>query len=206
MNYLLKAHSHNPLYHEMQELSVESFRLFLAGDWDVIFMDFEGSEDLMPGEWKDFTAWRRIYVGGFYLTYSLWKAGNSVFMCGADTLCLRPTEIFGTTNQMRMYWGEHGYLNGDVMYFPAEMEQKVWDRGFQEIDSLRTDWGHIQDLYNEMFRVQEPRPELDPSMNYAPEIYPNPCPPEEARIQHFHATKGAEEVLRRMREAMSWRR
>jgi hypothetical protein len=203
MNYLFKTHSHNPIFQEMQELSVRSFRKYLAGDWDVLYIDFLGSEELMPGEWKDFTTWRRLYVNGFYVVYFLWKAGNSILLTGADTLCLQPTELFGTTQQMRMFWGERDCLNGDVIYFPAEMKQETWDVGLEEVQRLRTDWGHIQDLYNNMFNSQNPVPELDPSMNYAPEYIPNPLPESEAKIRHFHSTKGPEEVLRKMREIMA---
>jgi len=156
----------------------------------------------------------------------LWHNGHNVLFADADTLAVRPVEMFGHFGEMRLFGLTHQlshsrqdipygrYMNGAVMYMPQSMEPLLWELG----DTLASHWpegmwSYMQYIFNRMFWAQgEPEDWLHPELNFQ-----EPCALvkdgdhsnaglawHEARIIHFHSSRGAADALATMRRVASW--
>lgn len=208
----LKGHEK---YNDMYNLSRASAKRFLAGDWEEV----------------KFTAPvldARLYqIAQWYTIKELWfREPCNILAMGADTLFIRPTEIFGRFKEMRMFNytdpRSHEefphYFNDDIRYYPADMDPNVWAVGERKMGEWFThkqahwDWGQL--IHNYQFWSQKNVPENEvvfPSLNWmahnlralTPEAIQyheiwNQCPIANANIIHFCGSRGAEQTFETM--------
>ena len=197
-------------YNGMYDCSRLSARKFLAGDWEEI----------------KFTApvldARMYQIAQWYAVKELWFREPCNILCmGADTLFIKPTEIFGRYNKMMMFnytdpryhkEFEH-YFNDDIRYYPATMDPKVWDIGEQKMEGWfehsEANWGwgqliHNYQMWSQGVSVNEV---LDPTVAFQmlgskisdTEAWNN-CPISTAKILHFHGSRDADNRLSVMTE------
>jgi hypothetical protein len=147
----------------------------------------------------------------------LHSAGHNLLVVDADTLCVRPTEVFGKWNRLAMFnmanakvpygaFPRAQYLHSAVRYIPKEFS--LWDTGQELVDRWDYDmWAYDQYVWNAMFWAQEGvEPEraeeyADPRYCYVPlPEYDNlGVPKSEARIVHFGETRGVKNCLEKMK-------
>lgn len=201
MNYLLgQVYDLGSIYMEMYQISRNSFRRYLRGEYEELFLHEDYPKPL------EMDGYRAMYRHSFAEIRRLVESGNNVLVCCCDTFCQRPTEIFGRYEQMMMFWKTSGpdyrerpQLNGGVMYFPASMDLELFQPAEERIAKLGNDWGEIQEIYNDMFWAQSPVPELNPAMNWCP-LVKNPLDESEANIIHFHASRDSQKTRETMKE------
>jgi hypothetical protein len=149
------------LYNKMYELSRSSARKFLSGEWEEICY----TAPVLDA--------RMFQIAQWYAVKELWFKEKCNILCmGADTMFIRPTEIFGRWSEMRLfnhtdpryhndmkpysYLGE--YYNDDVRYFPADMDPKIWEIGERHMADWFTHsqshWDCGQLINNHMFWSQ----------------------------------------------------
>jgi hypothetical protein len=207
----LKGHEK---YNEMYKLSRNSARKFLQGEWEEI-------KFIAP------VLDARLYqIAQWYTIKELWhREPCNILAMGADTLFMRPTEIFGQFKEMRMFnytdprqhaEFEH-YFNDDIRYYPADMDPAVWAVGERRMGEWFTheqahwDWGQL--IHNYQFWSQDiPADDLlKPNLNWmahnlrdlTPEIINwhevwNRCSLADANIVHFSGSRGAEQTVATM--------
>lgn len=161
-------------YMKMHALSLQSFKDNLAGEWEFIF--FNKEVDNIQSVFKDH----------FFEIYDIWKQGNcNILYCGPDNLMMKPTTIFGQYDDFRMfnytdpkaldershYNIDHPhFFNADVRYYPASMDQAIWDLGAGMTRNWDFNcWNTEQIILNHMLWSQEGRTlenTLDPTMAY----------------------------------------
>lgn len=206
-NYLLSmcfdsGNGQYETYKKMQELSLKSFTKNLLGDWSFILLDGV----IQPAN---------MFKSVFWMEQGLARSGNSnILVTGADTLCVKPTAIFGEYSNFMMFGPAdcdspilspeiQRYMCG-VYYYPQNVDVKVLDLGASLAhkwdDSV---WDYCQWVYNKMYYAQVLKnPAVDARFSYqlpkARDYVNNGIQISEARIVHFHATRGAEYVLRAM--------
>lgn len=202
-------------YQIMAKISKASFEKFCQEPFEYILWE----EDALNSDDCTFKNWRDIK--------QLWHSEPcNVFWAGADTLMVRPTNIFGRWQEFRLFNytdpKSHGvfvhYFNDDVRYFPASMSAETWDLGeslwSQRETSPDRHWGFDQNRHNQIFWSQ-PIPDQDrhhPEMNWmamnlrsldanvvAWHEHWNNCPINRANILHFNASRGSEATIRIMR-------
>lgn len=192
-------------YQEMTELSINSFKENLSGEWEHRQVDVPYNEDI-----------DQIFYKNFKQLYKWWQEGHNVFYVNIDMLCVKPTEVFGLYDKLTMFWQTDPpstkrfptNFNCAVMYIPKETKQEVWDYGFEKyreyFDGERVGWAADQDIFNEMLYHQGEQPEtyLDNKLHYlahpnAEEL--NEITEDEAHIVHYFSTRGFEEALERMK-------
>ena len=216
MNYLLlpcyavnEAPDPESLMEKMVRAALASYRKNLAGPW---------KEHIARGSFVTPTSEAQMTMVGmaaFFLAFTLWNGNNNVLMVDADTICRKPTEIFGKYHEMFMPyftcgpdWSRQkfpkGYMNGGVVYFPSSMERSVWHIGFEKMTQLDYNycsWDTTQAILNEMFWAQTKQPDPDPKLNYSARVE-TPISYEDAQIVHFHASRGPAAALQQMQAAL----
>lgn len=198
-------------YQEMYNISRASARKFLSGTWEEI-------KFVAP------VLDARLYqIAQWYAIKELWfrEPCNILFM-GADTLFMKPTEIFDKYDTMRMFNYTDPkthpefphYFNDDIRYYPANMDPKVWNIGERCMNQWFThkesDWGwgqliHNYQLWSQGLTVEEI---IDPTLAYQGFMYPdysketgdayNNCRLEDAKIIHWHGSRGAARTVEMM--------
>lgn len=163
---------------------------------------------------------RLFQIAQWYMVKELWFREPCNILCmGADTLFKAPTEIFGQYKEMRLFnytdprhhpdmlkYSEHmHYFNDDIRYFPAEMNPKIWEYGERLMahwfGHRESHWAWGQLIHNHMFWSQG----LDIKEVHRPELAWqvfllekeqaekfNNCAYEQAKILHFHGSRGSE--------------
>jgi len=198
-------------YRAMYELSKASFEKNLNCLDDVVL--FSGED----------THIQNVFRGDAFRIYDMWKNEPcNILFCGLDTLCIKETDIFDRFDDFMMFnyteagpklengmpapvFGFDHYFNAHVRYYPHTMSSNTWDIGMSMVNNWDySEWGMEQHILNSMLWSQDVtfndayRPELawqgiwDADKNGGVDI-------EDANIIHFHATRGAESVLDRMR-------
>ena len=119
----------------------------------------------------------RMFRKIFDLSHAIWKGGDNLLFVDADSLCIRPTEVFNLPeNQFRLF-GSAGditrfekyfpyYFLSGVRYLPSGMDPALWDLGeqlWEEFDKEcalnplwreHNRWDFEQYVYNRMFYHQ----------------------------------------------------
>ena len=205
-----------PTYQKMHELSVLSHRACLQGDWELVF--FQGKTADIHQALKE----------TFFKIYELWSSEPcNILYTDPDTLMVAETEMFGkydhfrmfnltdpqSFNQPNIYGKEYRYfLNAGVRYFPSSMKQETWNTGLDMAARWNIpDWNIEQIILNEMAWGQglTPAEMIDPRMAYQAFMLPggeqwadqwNNCAFSDAKIVHWHSTRGAENRLELMEQ------
>jgi hypothetical protein len=142
------------LYQEMYQLSRRTARHFLKSDWQEYCI----TSPVLDARLNAIHCWYQIK--------ELWHQERCNILCmGADTLFIKPTDIFNRFEEMRLFNftdpRSHievtNYFNDDIKYFPATMSPNVWEYGermmarwFNPTDPDH-DWAVGQIIHNHMF-------------------------------------------------------
>lgn len=197
-------------YEDMYRISRASARKFLIGPWEEV----------------KFTAPvldARLYqIAQWYTIKELWhREPCNILAMGADTLFIKPTEIFGKFHNMRMFNytdpKQHSefphYFNDDIRYYPADMDPKVWSIGEQKMAEWFThtegNWAWGQLIHNYQFWSQnlDPADVLIPQLAWQAFTFDkaygdtwNGCPFERAHVIHFHGSRDSDSRVTVMTE------
>jgi len=206
MNYLVIPcfklnDNQQPPLSELLKVSAASYRRNLAGPWTLETLQ----EDLTHLATAD--AWHHMTAELFDMLHDHWQRGDNVLRVDVDTVCVKPTEIFGRYQRMFLPWMTccfdsryPTYMNGGVAYYPAAMEARTWEIGAAMVRRYDYQtWADDQRLWNDMFWSQSERPTPDPSLNFSPHVS-SPLLIDEAQIIHLHQTRNRAEALKQMRE------
>lgn len=203
-------------YHKMHELSVRSHEACLQGDWELVF--FGGETENIHEALRE----------TFYKVYDLWKSEPcNILYTDPDVLMVAEVDFFDrfaefrmfnvtdprSFNQPNVYNKAYPYfLNAGVRYFPAIMEQQVWDLGLSMANQWDlSDWDTEQIILNEMAWSQGLPPEqmIVPELAYQAFMIPdysqyadawNGCKFEDAKVIHWHSSRNAEKRLQIMQQ------
>jgi hypothetical protein len=192
-------------YQAMYDISRASARRFLQGDWEEV----KFSAPVLDA---------RLYqIAQWYTIKELWFREPCNILCmGADTLFIRPTEIFGHYSNMMMFnytdprkhkEFEH-YFNDDIRYYPADMNSQVWEVGEEAMngwfDHKENIWGwgqlvHNYQLWSQGLSINDV---LDPKMAYQAFSLNqqhsdqwNSISVNQAHIMHFHGSRDCDSRL-----------
>ena len=187
------------IYNEMYDISRASAKKFLAGTWQEI----KHTAPVLDA--------RMFQIAQWYMIKELWfQEPCNILIMGADTMFLRPTEIFGQFKEMRMFnytdpktHPEHPHnFNDDIRYYPATMDPAVWDLGerlmSQWFSHAESDWACGQHIHNHMLWSQGVSVEemLKPQLawqamgsNDQEATNWNKCAYHEAHILHLHGSR-----------------
>ncbi len=206
-------------YMDMHDISLETFKKHLAGDWEFVFFN------------KEVDNIQQVFKDHFFELYKLWQAGHNILYCGPDNFVTQPIEVFGKYEDFMMfnytdpkssiepnhYNIQHKhFFNADVRYFPQSMDQEIWNIGLEMAENWDFDcWNTEQFILNHMLWQQPNRTlenTLDPTMAYqGHQLYPmtthrqlensnkwNNCEFKDAKIVHLHGSRNAPEKLQLM--------
>lgn len=88
---------------EMYHLSRDSYFQNLADIDAHVLLTNPGIDGDLRGQDPDYHG--DVFHDMFLKTYELWKKGNSIFYADIDTICVRPTKIFGEFDKFSMFSG-----------------------------------------------------------------------------------------------------
>lgn len=162
-----KALEGHKKYGAMYDISRASARKFLQGDWEEICFTAPVRDA------------RMYQIAQWYVIKELWhREPCNILHMGADTLFIKPTEIFGRYDRMMMFNytdpKSHAefphYFNDDIRYYPANMDPEIWMIGERAMEGWFThsenNWAWGQLIHNYQFWAQDITVEqvLDPTM------------------------------------------
>ena len=166
---------------------------------------------------------RTVFQDHFHKLYDLWKQGGvNILYCDLDVVFLNQARVFGEFDQFSMFnFGDppstrddhYGlefpyYFNCGVRYYPATMDDAVWQHGFQLLENWNPDrWDCEQIIYNAMLWTQ-PVSIIDiyrPRLNWQM-LHPSPLSQfntgfnggvriSDASIVHVHGSRGSGDRL-----------
>jgi len=204
-------------YQEMYRLRLASFKHFVKEPFEAV-------------------AWTDPATNSDTCTYQNWldikelwhKEPCNIFWAGADTLMIRPTELFSDKfpeyrlfnyTDPRSYGDFAHHFNDDIQYYPHTMSNDVWKLGEEWLTQREThpdrNWGFDQLRHNAMFWSQDipDSDRLHPEMAYQamnlrsinPDVIGqhngwNSLSIEQAHILHFHGSRGSQAVINIMKE------
>jgi hypothetical protein len=79
------------------------------------------------------------FYDAFLKTFELWKRGHNIFYGGIDTVCVRPTEVFGKFDKFSMFNGV-GLKNPLI----TTMSETNWYQGFNQGSVTTETFGQIE--------------------------------------------------------------
>lgn len=198
-------------YREMYRLSRSSARMFLQGDWQEICHEAPCLDA------------RMFQIAQWYHIKELWfKEPCNILCMGSDTMFVQPTDMFGNWNTMRLFNytdpRRHpefaNYFNDDIRYFPYDMDPMIWELGERRmsdwVSHAQAHWDCGQLIHNTMFWAQDipDNDRLHPQLNWLSiSLEPgdldrikllehwNRCDFKQARILHFHGSRGPDATL-----------
>jgi hypothetical protein len=202
-------HSVREAYNRMWQISRNSARKFLQGDWEEIVWT-----DPQPSRGELFKRnWTRVK--------DLWhKEPCNILYLDADTIFIRPTEIFDKFFEFRMFnWADPkteyeflNYYNAAVRYYPATIRSETWQVGQATVDHWSLDmYDYEQIVFNRMYWSQHisMHDRHWPKLNWQAVVSDhedllqyqnqwNKCNINEAHIIHAHGSRGAKQSLEMM--------
>jgi hypothetical protein len=198
----------------MHEISTATYQHFLQGEWELKFI---------TGKVEQIN---QAFEQTFWAIYDLWNSEPcNILYTDPDTIAIKPVSIFDQYPQFRMF--NHtdpkqfnnanpynrsypDFFNAGVRYFPATMDQKIWQLG----TSMAQTWDYAtydteQVILNAMLWDQGITVEeaLDPTvawqlfhpdLNFGQQW--NGCSVLDAKILHLHSSRGADGRLNFMRD------
>ena len=187
-------------YGEILEVSIESYRRHLEGDWHPVVLRGDYSQ------YPFLVGVNKMYSDMFAALRTHYREGDNVLFSDSDVVCVKPTRIFGEYQDLRLFWhtdpmrhrGFDPYLNGGIVYVPATMDPSLWQIVDERVSGMQ-EWDDSQVILNKMFYSQHPVPYLVPSLNWSP-IVPSDVDWKYVSLVHFNSTRGAEAVLADMKE------
>ncbi len=201
LSYKVYPDSEHISYQQVRGLCLESYRANLLGQWKEVTLckDYthRGATEGLNLMWQEM----------FLKTMDLCLEGYNVLYVDTDTLCVKPTEIFGRWDDIMMFWptdpregfGFDPYLNGGVVYAPASTPRDRWSVVPDRVKHFR-EWNDSQILWNRLYYGGSgPSHGLHPELNWQ-YCVDSTIPENEAHILHFNTTRGVESALEHMQE------
>jgi len=208
VTYLYDLGADFPVHKEIHDLCVASYEKNLRGDWEHVC--FTGAFD----EGSRNRRYGMMLQDVFGKLFDLQDA--NLFIVDADTLCVRPVDVFGRWNKLTMFnlanarvpynaFPREQYVHSGVRYVPA------WFPLWEPARVLRASWdfdvwAYDQFVWNLLYRSQgvdmvRVKEHLDPRYCWCtPREYDNlDVPEDDAYIVHFHETRNVRACLERMR-------
>jgi hypothetical protein len=202
-------------YQDMYDISRATARAFLKGPYEEIIFQAPVLDN-------------RLYqIAQWYCIKELWfKEPCNILWMGADTMFVKPTEIFGRFNEMRLFnytdprqhdklkcYGAGHYFNDDIRYYPAIMDHKSWAVGEEHMADWfvppHNIWDCGQIIHNHQFWCQDipaddiEHPELAYQMvqgSIERDNQWNGIPIQNAHILHLHGSRNADDRVQAMRQ------
>ena len=201
-------------YLAMHEVSAESYRAFLEGEWELKFIT--GEVDQI----------NEAFEKTFWAIHELWHSEPcNILYTDPDTIAVKHVDIFGQYRNFMMFnhtdpkqfnspnpynrTFEH-FFNAGVRYFPATMDKKIWELGA----TMAQTWDYAtydteQIILNSMLwdqgvavnEVLDPTVAwqlFHPNLNFGQDW--NGCSIYDAQILHLHSSRGADNRLAFMRQ------
>lgn len=129
--------NNNDVYQSMQDLSILSYNKFLQDTWNLKMINEE--QDTVQD----------CFIAILNTIKRMWHENYpcNILYTGADTLCVKPIEIFNKFNDFRLFTdhdpiAKENYFNGDVKYFPHSLDSKFWESFDFMIDEW-PNWFHF---------------------------------------------------------------
>jgi hypothetical protein len=124
------------LYQRMQEISIESFRQNLAGDWHWINLC------------EQFDCIQDAFRYTMNKTCELWyQESCNILFVDPDTYCVKPTEIFGKP------FAACCQGNCGVRYFPHNMDSRLWLKAKHAMTQWNyKQWDYEQYIYADVMK------------------------------------------------------
>ena len=196
-------------YLEMHEVSAESYRAFLEGDWELKFIT--GEVDQI----------NQAFEKTFWAIHELWHSEPcNILYTDPDTIAVKHIDMFDQYKHFVMFnhtdpkqfTGPNPYnrsfehfFNAGVRYFPATMDEKIWELGA----GMARTWDYAtydteQVILNAMLwdqgvavnEVLDPTVAwqlFHPDLNFGQQW--NGCSIYDAKILHLHSSRGADNRL-----------
>lgn len=188
---------------EAYDLSRRSYHSWLAGDWEELFITGDYTKPMLP------TGWAEMHKDILTRIRHLCGRGHNVLYAEVDTVCAAPVEVFGQYGDMMMFWSTCAernpfpkYMNSGVIYFPSTIQKHCWEVMDEQIAHYdEAIWDYFQVATNQMYWSQNPRPVMVPELNWSPYVK-SPLTQEEAKILHFHSSRGINHTIEQMREVL----
>lgn len=141
----MKDRSGEPDLHEnyvkMHQISLNSHKRFLQGDWELKFVG---------GRFEDIN---QAFERTFWFIHDLWhREPCNILYTDPDTVMVRPLDIWDQFDKFMMFnytdprhfplnerlWNRRfpNFFNAGVRYFPATMDEKIWELG----GSMAREW------------------------------------------------------------------
>jgi hypothetical protein len=197
-------------YKQLQQISYNSFRHFLQGEWEYVLIEKEVDNVL------------DVFRNNFQSIYDLRQAGPcNILYCGLDSQMIRPTEVFGKYDQFRMFnhtdpKRNHHFENNfncDIRYYPSTLDEKWWDFTMEWKEKIKI-WEDEQNVYNWILWGQGVTVDqvLDPKMAFQAHMMAGPDHNADAASQwnglnineshmiHWHSSRGPENRIATMGE------
>lgn len=171
--YNVKGNGKYNTYKMMGDWALESMKKYVKDADEVRFF---GKEVKNVDE---------MFIDVFYELYKMNKEeGANIIFSTCDILAIKPVEMFGKWNYMKLFWGARikqglaedkyypahylknftdtcpgkpfQFMNGPI-YFPHNLDKKVWDLCFDLLKNWKwkKEWGWDMSIYNMMFYSQE---------------------------------------------------
>jgi len=201
-------------YNEMQKLLISSAQKHLQ-DLDDIIIHTGEAENI-----------REVFKIHFKEIYDLWQTGCNILYCDLDVVFLNTAKIFNEFDKFSMFnltdptstTDEHygisfkHFFNCGVRYYPENMKQTVWEKGFEMLENWNPDrWDCEQVIYNAMMWSQNDdpqifyRPNLSFQMLHALPLHQgntqfNNIRISDASIVHLHGSRDSINRLETMKE------
>jgi len=201
-------------YMAMHEVSAESYRAFLEGNWELKFITGEVSQI------------NQAFERTFWAIHDLWHSEPcNILYTDPDTIAVKHIDMFGRYPKFMMFNhtdpkqfnGSNPYnrsyehfFNAGVRYFPASMDKKIWQLGTEmaqtwDYNTYDTEQVILNAmLWDQGITVNEA---LDPTVAWQlfhPDLtfgqQWNGCSIYDARILHLHSSRGADNRLAFMRQ------
>jgi hypothetical protein len=205
-------------YVEMHQLSVGSYTKHLKGEWELKFI--QGSVDNINDAFKQ----------TFRAIYDLWRQGDTnILYTDPDTVAFKDIDPWQISDRFMMFnftepksletENHYGrkfphFFNAGVRFFPAGMEQRIWDIGLEMLNNWEEGtYNTEQTILNAMLWDQGVSLDqvLRPAWAYQAQWLPNQAPLwlqdqwngidiNSSFIIHMHSSRNIDEKLAFMKQ------
>lgn len=197
-------------YNEMEQIMVSSAKQNLKG-LDQILIHRGYASDI-----------REVFRIHFTEIYQVWKSDPcNILYCDLDVVFVKPAEFFNQFNLFSMFnltdpnstTDNHygisfkNFYNCGIRYYPHTMSEQVWQIGFDMLANWNPNrWDSEQLIYNQMMWSQSDqisdffRPDLAYQLVNAHDDNRNGISIDNAKVIHFHGSRGSSNKLNLMKK------
>jgi len=191
----------NKIYTEMVQMSIESAKKHLKGDWELVFFEDE------------YENYQEMIIEHHFRLFEMWKREPChIIDMDSDTLWHRDIELskFHSIKCLStLGW------TASCVYYPHEMSEKLWEMSHKQIKKWDK-WADEQELYVSLMKAQKVRYKKGDGTTIVGQYYPkaknilfeaHECTIDdisheeiEQPLIHFHGTRDLEDRLAMMKK------